>query len=206
MKNLCVQNRKKYVIFSQSLVILILSCSTLNSFGCSCELISFESATEWADEIFIGRIVETKEILRYTEANEAINTRVWVARFEVEKKWKGSSNKIVEVFQGSTSCDFNFEFPGPSYIVYSKEEDVLSWDSTQTFIGQNTWLCARNADEYTYKGARENSFDDRELLDQKYPNTIKISSKFKHWFELLLGMLILVFGILIGRFTKKLST
>ena len=39
-------------------LLTILLFSTLRTFACSCEQIPFNQALEWADEIFVGRLIE----------------------------------------------------------------------------------------------------------------------------------------------------
>jgi len=62
--------------------------SLAKSYACSCDTISFENATEWADEIFIGRLIRTREVRVYEDAGGEYQTRIWGALFEIEKKWK----------------------------------------------------------------------------------------------------------------------
>jgi len=178
--------------------------ASLASFACSCNRLSFEKANEWADEIFIGRVIKIREVKKMIDINALPSTRIWSALFEVEKKWKGSSSKYVEVFQGNTSCDFHFKCPSKRYIVYAKKEDVFQWDSEQEFIKLTTWLCARNASEITFEYA-ENGFDDREKLNHKYPNPVRLSSLLSYWKEIFIGGLILLLGILIGKLSFRLS-
>ncbi len=173
------------------------------SYGCGCDTISFKAATEWADEIFFGRIIRIREVQSYTEWDGKPDTRIWAALFEVEKKWKGSHSKYVEVFQPHTSCDFSFEFPSQPYIVYAKEGELIVWDSTQSFYALGTWLCARNADYATYNLYTENGFDDRFKLDGKYPVPIKLAGFNMDWKLIIIGLVIFLIGILLGRIIKK---
>lgn len=173
------------------------------SYSCSCDTISFNEATEWADEIFFGRLIEIKEIETYQELDGKNHTRIWSALFEVEKKWKGSNSKYVEVFQPNTSCDYFFHLSNQSYIVYAKKEELIRWDSTQSFIGLGTWLCARNADASVYHMYNKNGYDDRNNLDRKFKKPIVLSSFNFNWKKIGITLLILLLGIIIGRKIEK---
>ena len=188
----------------QTIIIVCICILGLNdSYGCSCDTISFEKATEWADEIFIGRLIQIREVKKYQDSDGNDHTRIWGALFEVEKKWKGSNDKYVEVFQPSTSCDFNFDFSNQPYIVYAKEAELVEWDSTYSFVGLGTWLCARNADFSTYNAYTEYSFDDREKLNKKFSKSIKLFSFNIEWKQFTIIILSFVVGLFIGNKIKK---
>lgn len=172
-------------------------------FACSCDTVSFARATEWADEIFFGRVIEIREVETYQHEDGIREIKIWGVLFEVEKKWKGSSKKYVEVFQSGNSCDFNFEFNGQSYLVYAMEDELSPWDSTQTFKGLTTWLCARNADYYTYNYYGEYGFDDRPRLDKKYPNLIEVSGYNIEWKWFGIVFVTFVIGLITGLKLKR---
>ncbi|MCH2231876.1 MAG: hypothetical protein MK105_16190 [Crocinitomicaceae bacterium] len=189
---------KKTIII---LIVFLLGIS--KSFACSCDTISFTEATKWADEIFYGRLIQIREVETYQEADDRPQTRIWAALFEVEKKWKGSNDKYVEVFQSNTSCDFYFDFPSQPYIVYAKYGELIDWDSAKSHKGLGTWLCARNADVSTYNFWTEYGFDDRDKLDRKYPDQIELSGFNIDWDFVLVGLLIFLLGLVIGRIINK---
>ena len=176
-----------------------------NSFGCSCDTVSFSEATEWADEIFFGRVIQVKEVETGKNFEGEPYTKVWSALFEVEKKWKGSSKKYVEVFQAGTSCEFAFSFHNQPYIVYAKNSELLFWDSEDTFQGLTTWLCNRSASArtYNYWGEEEDVFNDRPRLDEKYPNPVKLSSINIDWTWIGVLFMTLLIGVLMGAALKK---
>lgn len=184
-----------------TLVICLIGLS--KSFACSCDTISFKEATEWADEIFFGRLIEIREVEAFQDADDRSHTRIWVALFEVEKKWKGNNDKYVEVFQSNTSCDFAFDFPSQAYIVFAKYGEIIEWDSTKSYKGLGTWLCARNADASTYNLWTEYGFDDRDKLDQKYPDQIELTGFNIDWDYVLVGLIIFLIGLVAGRVIKK---
>ena len=173
------------------------------SYSCSCDTISFDEAIEWADEIFMGRLIQIREVETYKEFNGTPRTRIWGALFEVEKKWKGSSDKYVEVFQPNTSCDYYFDFPSQPYLVYAKKGELFDWDSTNSFVGLETWLCARNADASTYNLYSEYSFDDRIKLDQKFIKPITLARFNFNWKWVGIIILTLIAGIFLGRKLKE---
>ena len=173
------------------------------SFACGCDTISFAEATKWADEIFYGRLIQIREVETYQDADGRPHTSIWAALFEVEKKWKGSNDKYVEVFQQNTSCDFYFDFHSQPYIVYAKYHELIDWDSTKLYKGLGTWLCARNADASIYNSWTEYGFDDRDKLDLKYPDQIELSGLNIDWDFVLVGLLIFLLGLVIGRIIKK---
>jgi len=189
---------KKTIII---LAIYLLGLS--NSFACSCDTISFKEATEWADEIFFGRLIQIREVETYQESDEKPHTRIWAALFEVEKKWKGSSDKYIEVFQPNTSCDFYFDFPSQPYIVYAKYYELIEWDPTESYRALGTWLCARNADASIYNLWTEYGFDDRQKLDEKYPDTIELSGFNIEWKWVIIGLPVFLLGFILGRIIKK---
>lgn len=178
--------------------------TSLFVFPCSCDTIPFEEATERADEIFFGRLIRLREVQTY-ELDGEKKTQIWGALFEVEKKWKGSSDKYVEVFQANTSCDFYFDFPNRPYIIYAQNSELFFLDKTQSFIELETWLCARNAGYRTYYNYEGDGFDDRERLDEKYPTTVKLSKFYFKWKWIGIGGILLLIGMLIGRVTKTVK-
>jgi len=168
------------------IICVFIFSSLINAYGCSCHNSPFEQASEWADEIFIGRVIEIREVNSQDYIMHGTYTRIWAALFEVEKKWKGSKAKYVEVFQPNSSCDFYFSLPSRPYLVYAKDIDLLAWDETQSFYGLSTWLCARNTETFNYSANAE-YVDDRNNLDEKYPLPIKlIGFNFKsNWTKLI---------------------
>ena len=94
---------------SRILFFFLVLLTSLEAFSCSCDTISYQKAIDWADEIFVGRLIEIKEVQTELDVHGDPYTRIWYALFEVEKKWKGSKKKYVKVYQPSTSCDFEFQ-------------------------------------------------------------------------------------------------
>lgn len=73
--------------------------TSLTGYCCGYEIQSFEDAVKYSDEIFTGRLIELKEVTYdHHELGETF-TNMWSATFEVEKKWKGSRDKYMTVFQ-----------------------------------------------------------------------------------------------------------
>ena len=185
--------------------ILFLFCliAVTEAFSCGCDTLAFEEATQWADEIFIGRLIQIREVSTSQGEEGESRTEVWGALFEVEKKWKGSHKRYVEVFQANTSCDFYFTFPNHPYIVYAKETELLDWEESPLVSGLATYLCARNADAFTYNLHGDYAFDDRERLDRKFSKPIQLYGLNFNWKWVGVSLLLFVVGVLVGRRLKK---
>ncbi|WP_299618394.1 hypothetical protein [uncultured Tenacibaculum sp.] len=188
------------------LSLFLISLSIYN-YACSCNNIPFKDAVEWADEIFIGRLIEIKEVeYEISELNAGEKyTRLWYAKFEITKKWKGSSKKYIKVYQPSTSCDFGFNSLNKHYLVYTKKEEVFKFFNTENEISRyTTWMCARNRE---YEFVNEPKDSDYFKLNKKFPNTIELVDNTPlHWKLPLLGVLIFISGLFIGRKIKSLAT
>ncbi|CAL2079299.1 hypothetical protein [Tenacibaculum sp. 190524A05c] len=186
------------------LLFTILKFSTLSTFACSCSFIPFKDAVEWVDEIFIGRLVEIKEV-EYEVSHQNNNeryTRLWYAKFEVSKKWKGSDKKYIKVYQPSTSCDAEFNQINRTYLVYAKKKRVFTFFNTQNTTNElTTWLCARNR-EYWFVNEKEDS--DYFKLNKIFPNEVKVYNySIINWKLYFYGILILFAGFFLGVKTKK---
>jgi hypothetical protein len=180
---------------------------SFKSLGCSCDFIKFEEAVEWADEIFIGRLLEIKEVefeINEQQPKEKY-TRVWYALFEIEKKWKGSNKKFIKVFQPSTSCDADFGRLGRDYLVYAKKQKMFRYSTdNKTNVKLTTWLCSRSVSDLVYFNPSEKEDDDRPLLNKRFPKLIKLSSFNINYRKIIYGTLIFVFGLFIGYRIKKI--
>lgn len=160
-------------------------------YACSCIELPFEESVDRADEIFIGRVIkiEEKKELLSTEFGE-----YWVAHFEVSKKWKGNKKTNIRVIQTYNSCAFFFEF-GKEYLVYATSTNRFAWDGTRNF---STWLCSRTIyTRYFYDLAKADkegwTWDDREALNNEFPDQVKISSFYNN-LPIWLAMLFVVIG------------
>ena len=176
------------------IISFLLLLTSLYGYCCSCDYQSFEDAIKHSDEIFLGRIIEMKEVKTvYDEEDGYPYTRMWSAKFEVEKKWKGSNDKYVTVYQPNTSCDFLFEFPSHPYLVYARNGELFLWDSTESFTGLDTWLCSRTAGAEIYYGWINDSLgDDRPLLDKAFPNHIDLRSNYYDWIIGIIGGIVII--------------
>ena len=190
---------KKVILFTFILFI------NFKSFSCSCNAISFDKAVNSADEIFVGRLIEVKEI--YSETFEQIPdkkyTGAFYAEFEIEKKWKGSSNKYIRIYQESSSCQFTFTNIGSSYLVYAKNEDMY-WFMTKT---PTTHLCSRTISINKLESFFDNKkmTDDRSKLNKTFPNLVKINSLYFNWTSILKWLFVFGFGLFVGYKIKSKS-
>ena len=117
--------------------------------ACSCSWMPYQECIEWADEIFLGRVVAIKEVDKQ-EVDGTLSTGIWSCTFEVTKKWKGSSSKYVTIYQPNNSCDAYFRLPDYEYIVYAKRQDIFPWDEGRMRIELTTDLCNTAAPRSTY--------------------------------------------------------
>jgi len=152
-------------------------------FACSCGTIPFTEAVDRSSEIFIGKVVkiELERDLLPSQTHESLpfdRRFYWVTTLEVSKKWKGSKKSKIRVKQSFNSCEFPFTFGG-EYLVFANDFD-LRWNGTRN---HNTWLCSRTMDTVYYnEWAKEDwTFDDRERLDEKFPNPVQTASFFNNW-------------------------
>ena len=120
--------------------------------ACSCDTIAFESAVEFADEIFIGKIVKAEryESDRFVNENGQEEVElIWKYHFDVIKKWKGNHKSKLTIFHQGSSCDYWFDIYKEQYLVYallgSNGRNIYS-ESASTSAGKKkltTWLCSR---------------------------------------------------------------
>ena len=144
----------------------------------------FEQAVANSDEIFVGRIIEMdydRDLFpsRFTEHSPLMREEYQVATFEISKKWKGSKKTKIRVRQTSNSCAFEFEF-GSEYIVFAASDGSIGWNGTTNYT---TWLCSRTIDTWylTEYGKEEWTWDDRDRLDEQFPNPVQTASFFNNW-------------------------
>jgi len=159
-----------------------------NSYACSCDTLSFQDAVEWADEIFIGRIVKIEEVEQNRKNAERYSeNEYWVTHFEISKKWKGDQKDRIQILQRYSSCELPFNFHDYEYLVYAKK----SKKSGLSGIHNITHLCSRTVDSSVFLGWAEDSWDDRPLLDEMFPTPVQLSGFYISWKTWLPGILIL---------------
>lgn len=180
-------------------LLVVLLFSNYYLFACSCEQISFEKAVESADEIFVGRLIEIKELFNepYYEVPNEKRTTHWSVKFEITKKWKGSSKKYITIYQDGNSCRFEFRSINQKYLVYAKNESILGIYTTPT-----TWLCSRTIAQYN-SNEKSNYTSDQIKLDKKFPKTITLYSFNLFSWTFLYPLTIFLVGLFIGRKSKK---
>ncbi len=159
-----------------------------NVYACSCSEIPYEEAVERSSEIFIGKVVkiEFERDLFPSKPLESLpifRQQYWVVTLEVSKKWKGSKKNKISVKQTFNSCEFSFTFGG-EYLVFAETAD-LRWNGTRNHW---TWLCSRTINTYYFNewvnqfdSTEDWDFDDRELLDNQFPEPIRTASFFNNW-------------------------
>ena len=170
--------------------------------ACSCDTISFKEASEhYADEIFVGKIIKAEryEIGRYKheEGDEEEIDYGWKYLFEVEKKWKGSSDKLITIYHHGSTCDTYFDIYAYRYLVYASRDrgkekavGVTSFGKPKKLL--STWLCARNID--AFQGWFSS---DTTKLNQIFPNSVQLKTPnpYLKWiWSLILILILLDFG------------
>jgi len=170
--------------------------------ACGCDTIPFVSALK-ADEIFFGELYKIETFphnfldIETHQTDSDQEYTAWRYYFKVTKKWKGSRNEVAIVTQIETSCAFPFDIYSQYYLVYSyylKEDNWLSnLNDFFLFKESDTYLCARNTRVYGQDGM--NWFDsDTALLNQKFPNPVKLASYQNRRIACLTGLVLLILG------------
>ncbi len=167
-----------------TLILFLFSAFSQTAIACSCGTVPFEEAIANSDEIFIGRIIklEYDRDLLPSKTHESLpmfRQQYWVATLGVSKKWKGSKSSTIRVRQTSNSCEFEFQF-GKEYIVFAESDGSIGWNGTKNYT---TWLCSRTIDTfYLSEYWKEDwTWDDRDRLDEKFPNPVQTASFFNNW-------------------------
>jgi len=170
----------------------------ISSFACyaDCTLFSFEKAVEHADEIFIGEIKKAEKLIDYKTVDPYGNEQIfytWKYYFDVQKKWKGSNQKTVVLFQRENSIALPLDVEHKEYLIYAfdmkKNRDykipILKYFKKRKLFA---YRCSRTTDEKWYQG-KERKFEDEVLLDNYFTNLIPVSNlwKFKNLFLFLSG-------------------
>lgn len=201
------KNKKILKVSAKSRIIIgiIILIGVVNSKlnACSCDTISFREALEYADEIFVGKIIKAEKFKngKFINADnqEEINWN-WRYYFEIDKKWKGNNQSKLIIYHQGTSCDVWFDIYEREYLVYasrkSEKENPLGItvgaDNGQERL--STWLCSRTTGSQDWEEG--NWFkEDIEKLDREFPNEVQLS-KFQintNWLLIGLGFI----GILV---------
>ena len=189
----------KFLIFISA---IILSISTAFACGCS-EPKSILYTSEFANEIFIGRVVS--QGIEEIKTNEGWR-KAWKMKrhheefytlFEVEKKWKGSSRKLMKVFQPST-CAFPFERSSQPYLVYASNQGLITLDLDDSDDILSTWACIRNARPERYLEGGVPAYNDSDSLDLLFPEPVALSKITPQHEQIFWYLLVFVAGIGVG--------
>lgn len=193
---------------NKGLLILLFVLSSGKLMACGCSLVDFDEAVKSAEEIFIGKICKIEFI--YFQSNDyyfdstdnvlkpILGDEYYIRKvtFEVERKWKGSSNKFVSVYDNISSCSFNFD-EYDRYIVYAANsklfptgDDVLI-HGFPDISGYNTNFCSRTVPDpnrYPWTESNMNEpLNDITQLDQLFPHQRMLID-----FRILYGSILLV--------------
>lgn len=173
------------------------------SFACSCNDQPYEKAIDWADEIFIGRLIKINQLysIDYEQSEQASGKKyigAYYAEFEIEKKWKGNKRKYIKIYQKSNSCTLDFSNLGKKYLVYAKNEDLFGFKIKVA----TTWLCSRTYPDPEYVDSGK-TYNDIPKLNKSFPNLIKINKIYINWLSILKWISILSIGFFFGYKLKK---
>lgn len=128
---------------------LILLCT--DTFSCSCGRIGILKNKRRSDVVFVGRVVEIKEIKteeQITGTDHKVEYRRFVFKFEVLRNYKGLKKKgfiTITTTGGGADCGNYFD-QGKKYLVYSRKHEgklmtQLSDQKTEEFL--TTSVCTR---------------------------------------------------------------
>lgn len=212
-----MQNAKN--IWVKSVLLILFGLTHSNTNACSCDTVSFEKAVDYADEIFIGKIVKAElfENGSYHYGDEEKFNWDWRYYFKVNRKWKGSSDSELVVSQQGNSCDLYFNINKEEYLVYATYESGEE-NPVGVSIGSNngennlsTWLCSRTIYDGSLPIHNDTVFEktwyesDVSELNEKFPEKIALSKNYLNGKTLqVVGFAaIILIAFLIGRKTKS---
>jgi hypothetical protein len=190
------------------LILLLCVLSSGKLLACGCSLLDFDEAVKSAAEIFIGKVYDVEYIYYSLNDYDLDSTDNTLKRasgdeysmrkvtFEVERKWKGSSNKFVSIYDHLNSCSFNFE-DFDRYIVFTSSSKLFPIGDDSLFqgfpntTGYNTHFCSRTLPDPRRYPWTENiitePFNDIPSLDQRFPHPIMLID-----FRILYGSIALI--------------
>ena len=184
----------RHAFMKQFAVIFILSTLAFlpGYSNCNCSDRSFVQQSDWADEIFIGSLIQKESAHEeYAQVLDTVNYFV----FEVSKKWKGGPEKYITIIETHSTCDMPFDLLGEEYIIYAYR------DNYNTFT---TSRCTRSINTNSFT---ENNYDDRKLLDARFGPPVefpKDKSRNMKWDSyLILSIIIIAAFIYWGKIRKS---
>jgi LPXTG-motif cell wall-anchored protein len=201
----------KNILLKISKIVFLIVILNFDVNACSCEPISFKDALEYADEIFVGKIVKAERFNNGTFINADKKEEIswdWRYYFQIRKKWKGNNESELIVHHEGTSCDLYFDIYQGEYLVYASRKSYSKQPLGITYFSNNakenlsTWLCSRTMHDRTWEEG--NWFEeDIEKLEKEFPEEIELKKPLNmNWF-LLSGILIITIGIYLLRRIKK---
>lgn len=191
----------KKIVSKKIFLFILISFSTFKIYSCSCDITPFQQALEYADEIFVGKIVKAEKYkngIFINENNEQETNWDWRFYFEVTKKWKGNNKSTLIVHHQGDSCDLYFDIYEREYLVYASRElgkenfFGITIGPTNGKKKLTTWLCSRTI--YNKYWEKDNWFEkDIEKLNKEFSTPIKLSNFSVDW-----KYVFLIFFILVG--------
>jgi len=128
----------------KKIIILILILKTSIMLPCKCNYFNFRQECKYATAIFVGRVINIKQLEKDTQ--NLILTEVMVV---VEHIWKGSVKDTLVFIYTNRMCNYNPFMSDQRHVVYSKNNHVSFCGRTRT-IEKNTDVYKLNF-KYRYK-------------------------------------------------------
>ena len=110
-------------------------------YACICLWPSFEDAVAYTDEIFTGNIVSYHNEKHVSVAHSNGDTS-WYWRhyytFKVQRKWKGSANRVFVIESGGSSCSSTFDVTERDILIYGNATDKYVVQNSPAEGGNDT--------------------------------------------------------------------
>lgn len=164
--------------------------------ACTCVTMDISEAMQSADEIFIGRLVSLVPLDNFENRERSLLN----VEFEVLKKWKGSKESKMNLIIGGNSCGYYLFESENIYLVFAHNE-FTGWRKVDIeAINDPKMLtlvsCSRTSAINSFTKNTVNT--DILILDEKFPETIKLSDKTfkKHYLIIWLSLIFTLTAIL----------
>ena len=160
---------------SITIVFVIFQVNYLSACMCGYVGIAEDSYFQKYEEIFLGNILKIERVeIMLEDGDESFPFVCTETTFKVIKKWKGSSNNIVKIFQIPGSCGAGYTINSSTWIVSAHYEEYPSdiLEKKYTLPPLQTNGCYLNI----YHFDKDNLQEGIEKLDALFPNEIKLST------------------------------
>ncbi|MEO1518861.1 MAG: hypothetical protein AAFV95_27850 [Bacteroidota bacterium] len=162
---------------------LLLICALMSQPGmaCFCDPETIETANYTIyEELFVGKLLKI-ERMEVTDAQEGETYQRLgtIATFEVTKKWKGSADKIVKIYQEQNSCAIDFSITNSRWIIAAYRKSFVNEAFRKAHPAKHlqTDNCSLHREELSYKDFEE----DIRKIDQRFPHEIVLHNTSWGW-------------------------